>query len=594
MPHDVFISYSSKDKSTADAVCAKLEMECIRCWIAPRDVEHGRDWGETIIEAINGSRVMVLVLSRSANTSPQIVREVERAVSKGIPVIPLRIEDIKPTAAMEYFLSTPHWLDAFTPPLDRHLRYLAQVIQKILTVPSKKTFTPAPINPPPSTEFVKKALQEAQLPPAQNVSTTSPPKGINQTVLWLLASLMVITFLVVAGWWFGSKQSQPSNIITQPVKPVEPFHEALATNLQPTEPLTTKVLATSLASAKGASSQSSTSPVSQTSEPIKVIKHNFAAWPAFVAEYLGPIRVGGYCFVVRDHGKVAASGSGGYARMPWEKVGPGTPWTLDKTMLIGDQGFTPAAVMKLWEDKKSLLDEPFWPYVKDLFPNAHESVRSITIRNLLTHRSGLSHSNIHNIQETALLLTKPIEFKPGTFININGDNTTLLRLVLERKSGESYSQYVKNHLLAPVGATKTDTKVEVYLPTLIYDSKFLGTKMAGYNFTEDQYTQDLRKGWYTSPADWSAFLAGLTDGRILSTNTSRMMLDSGILGQRPATKDGQIIGYKTEGKRIFFGINSSGSLFFVIIHFIDGVDAVLFVNSDDGRTSNILEKAWEL
>jgi hypothetical protein len=40
---------------------------------------------------------MVLVLSATANTSTQIKREVERAVNKGIPVIPLRIEDVAPS-----------------------------------------------------------------------------------------------------------------------------------------------------------------------------------------------------------------------------------------------------------------------------------------------------------------------------------------------------------------------------------------------------------------------------------------------------------------------------------------------------------------
>ena len=80
---------------------------------------------------------MVLVLSSSANASPQIVREVERAVSKGIPIIPLRIEEVKPTASLEYFLSTPHWLDAFNPPLERHLRYLARHSQDFAR-PSEK------------------------------------------------------------------------------------------------------------------------------------------------------------------------------------------------------------------------------------------------------------------------------------------------------------------------------------------------------------------------------------------------------------------------------------------------------------------------
>ncbi|HVZ68031.1 MAG TPA: toll/interleukin-1 receptor domain-containing protein [Rhizomicrobium sp.] len=132
MAHDVFISYSSKDKPTADATCAVLEQRSIRCWMAPRDITPGADWGESIVEAIHSSRALVLVFSQNANLSPQIKREVERAVNRGLPVIPLRIENVMPAKSLEYFLSTPHWLDAFTPPLEQHLNYLADVIGHIL------------------------------------------------------------------------------------------------------------------------------------------------------------------------------------------------------------------------------------------------------------------------------------------------------------------------------------------------------------------------------------------------------------------------------------------------------------------------------
>ena len=44
MAHQVFISYAYKDKPVADAVCAVLESEAIRCWIAPRDVLPGADY----------------------------------------------------------------------------------------------------------------------------------------------------------------------------------------------------------------------------------------------------------------------------------------------------------------------------------------------------------------------------------------------------------------------------------------------------------------------------------------------------------------------------------------------------------------------
>src|SRR5215213_10899214 len=57
--HDVFISHSAVDKAVARAACAVLESHGIRCWIAPRDVRPGMDWAESIIDAINDTKVMV-------------------------------------------------------------------------------------------------------------------------------------------------------------------------------------------------------------------------------------------------------------------------------------------------------------------------------------------------------------------------------------------------------------------------------------------------------------------------------------------------------------------------------------------------------
>jgi lipoprotein NlpI len=134
MPFDVFISYSHKDKTTADAVCAMLESSKIRCWIAPRDIIHGMDWGEGIIDAITGARIMVLIFSGHANVSPQIKREVERAVNRGLPIIPLRIENVPMSKSLEYFLSTPHWLDALTPPIEKHVERLVTSIKALLNI----------------------------------------------------------------------------------------------------------------------------------------------------------------------------------------------------------------------------------------------------------------------------------------------------------------------------------------------------------------------------------------------------------------------------------------------------------------------------
>jgi Flp pilus assembly protein TadD len=132
MSHDVFISYSTKDKTVADAVCATLEKHKIRCWIAPRDITPGKEWGASIIDAIGASRVMILIFSASANDSLQIPREVERAVNREVILVPLRIENVAPTKALEYFLGSVHWLDALTPPLEKHLDKLVRAVEGVL------------------------------------------------------------------------------------------------------------------------------------------------------------------------------------------------------------------------------------------------------------------------------------------------------------------------------------------------------------------------------------------------------------------------------------------------------------------------------
>ena len=82
---------------------------------------------------------MVVILSREANASPHVLREVERAVSDGDFIVPFRIEDVQPSEEMELLISSSHWLDALTPPVEKHIRSLALSIESLLeTQPAKQ------------------------------------------------------------------------------------------------------------------------------------------------------------------------------------------------------------------------------------------------------------------------------------------------------------------------------------------------------------------------------------------------------------------------------------------------------------------------
>jgi hypothetical protein len=150
MAFDVFLSYAHEDKPVADAACAVIEKAGIRCWIAPRDIAPGADYATALMEALDNCKALVLIFSRRANESPHIRREVERAVSRGIPLIPVRVENIEPNAALKYFVGTVHWLDALTPPLEQHFANLATTLGVILKQPSQDATRQviAPASPP--------------------------------------------------------------------------------------------------------------------------------------------------------------------------------------------------------------------------------------------------------------------------------------------------------------------------------------------------------------------------------------------------------------------------------------------------------------
>lgn len=128
----VFISYSSRDAAKADEIRAALEGAGVTCWIAPRDLASGSQWGGGIVQGIEACEAMLVVFSSAANDSPQIVRELELAVSNRKPLIPVRIEDATPTDDMKYFLGVSHWFDAFAQPLVSYLPAIVLSVSRVL------------------------------------------------------------------------------------------------------------------------------------------------------------------------------------------------------------------------------------------------------------------------------------------------------------------------------------------------------------------------------------------------------------------------------------------------------------------------------
>ena len=116
MKYDVFISYSSHDQKTVEGLCAYLEQHKIRCFVAYRDIPRGVVWARAIVDALDESRMMLVVFSEHFNNSDQVDREIELASEDKKPILTFRISDETFKGAKKYYLKNLNWIDAFPDP----------------------------------------------------------------------------------------------------------------------------------------------------------------------------------------------------------------------------------------------------------------------------------------------------------------------------------------------------------------------------------------------------------------------------------------------------------------------------------------------
>jgi hypothetical protein len=245
MAHDVFISHSTEDKTAADAVCAILEKNGVRCWIAPRDIMPGADWGESIVNGIRTSRVLLLVFSTNANKSRQIKREVEIAADGGVTIVPLRIEDILPTDSFKYFLGNIHWLDALTPPLEKHLQEVAAKVKAILSTESVST-------PEASQPSLPAKVPTIQEPGRRNVLP----------VIGGIIAVLIATSVLLFFWRWRTTAPPPPPVQSTPISGTVASSSVSPVSVVPTPPPVIPSAPVQSAPISGTVVSSSVSPVS--------------------------------------------------------------------------------------------------------------------------------------------------------------------------------------------------------------------------------------------------------------------------------------------------------------------------------------------
>ena len=198
---DAFLSYASRDGEVAERLCHALEAGGITVWMAPRDVPAGANYADAIVRALNGCRTLVVVLSAHSVSSAHVGKEIERASSKGRPILAVRLDEVALTPALEYFLSESQWIDARNG-LPAALPKLTDGIRRI-----------ASGTPPPAANPFRQAL--APTPPQVSPAARD---GRARLRLFAIAAAAVLLGALLA-WRGGYLKHAPAEATPQPPAP---------------------------------------------------------------------------------------------------------------------------------------------------------------------------------------------------------------------------------------------------------------------------------------------------------------------------------------------------------------------------------------
>ena len=204
----------------------------------------------------------------------------------------------------------------------------------------------------------------------------------------------------------------------------------------------------------------------------------------------------------------------------------GTPNTLDTKFRMGSMNkmFTATAVMQLVQAGRIRLDAPLGTYVKN-YPNK-DVASKVTIHHLLTHTGGTGDIFGPEFEANRLALkslddyvrlygARGLEFEPGSRWEYSNYGFLLLGVIVERVSGQSYYDYVRDHVFKPAGMTGSGSDPEeVAVP-----GRAIGYMSRGASWVRNTGTLPYRGtsagGGYTTVRDLLRFAAALTGHRLL-------------------------------------------------------------------------------
>jgi CubicO group peptidase (beta-lactamase class C family) len=226
--------------------------------------------------------------------------------------------------------------------------------------------------------------------------------------------------------------------------------------------------------------------------------------------------------LIAKNGKVVFSQAYGLADRE-KKV----PNQVNTKFRIGSMNkmFTAVCILQLAQAGKLDLNEPFGKYLTD-YANK-EIASSVTIDQLLTHRGGTGdifglqfdahHADLRSLQDYIKLYEKrDLEFKPGTRWQYSNYGFLLLGAVIEKVSGQSYYDYVREHVFKPAGMTSTDSLPESE-PVEGRSVGYTKTDTGGWKPNGDTlpYRGTSAGGGYSTVEDLNRFATALKEHKLL-------------------------------------------------------------------------------
>ena len=247
---------------------------------------------------------------------------------------------------------------------------------------------------------------------------------------------------------------------------------------------------------------------------------------ALVDEQVKTGRFTGTVLVAKDGVPLLREGFGAADR-EWDI--PNAPDTKFRLGSLTKQ-FTATAILQLAEAGKLSVDDP----VSKFYPDAPATWSKITIKHLLTHTSGIpsytglpdffskgtSRLPLKPVEIVKLTQDKPLEFEPGTKFAYDNTGYILLGVVIEKASGQTYADYVSQHIFQPLGMKNTgyDVSGEILAKRASgYEPGKGGWRNADYL---DMTLPYAAGSLYSTVDDLLIWNTALTDGKIL-TEASR-------------------------------------------------------------------------